>query len=175
MSEPQTVRAGTTVQWTRALPDYDAGTWTASYRLNAANLPTITITTTGSGTIHSVDAKPATTELWAAGTYVWFLEVTDGTDVFQLDTGTIEVVAKNATGSYLADAKSNLETAEAAYQARVNGGASSYSIKDRSLTRMSADELLKAIDYWRRRVSTLTDAERRRKGQSSRRITYARF
>jgi hypothetical protein len=174
--EPSRVRANTTVYWERVLSDYSADdSWTATYKLNASGLATITITTTGSGTTHTVDSKPATTTGWAAGDYVWVLLVTDGTDTFELDTGTIEVVAENATGNDLLDAQNYLAAAEAELGERVTGKPSSYSIKDRSLTRMDEGELRKTITYWRKRVQVLEDAERRRKGQKSKRIIHARF
>jgi hypothetical protein len=174
--EPSRIRANTTVYWERTLSDYSADdSWTATYKLNGSGLSTITITATGSGTTHTVDEKPATTTGWAAGSYVWHLQVSDGTDTFELDNGTIEIVAENATGNQLLDAQNYLAAAEAELGERVTGKPSSYSIKDRSLTRMGEAELRKTITYWRKRVQVLEDAERRRKGQRSKRIISARF
>lgn len=176
MAEPTKVRINTTVYWTRDVSEYKpADGWTASYVLNASGLSTITIATTGSGSRYTVDTKPATTGGWTAGKYVWYLKVTDGTDVFEIDTGTIEILAENATGDDLLDARAYLEQAELELKERSTGKASSYSIKDRSLTRASVEDLMKIVTYWRRRVNTLEDAERARKGVKSKKITYARF
>lgn len=175
MSEPLTVRANTTVKWERSIAYDSADGFSASYKLNATGLSTITITATLSGTDLSVDVKPATTTSWAAGTYAWYLTATDGTDTFELDSGTITILAENATGNDLLDAKSYLADAETELAARTTGKAESYSIKDRSLTRASAEELMKIIAYWRQRVSQLEDTERIAKGRKSNRITLARF
>lgn len=175
MSELTTIRANTTVAWERSI-DYDsADGYTASYVLNAAGLSTINISATLTGKSLTVDAKPATTTGWAAGTYAWYLKVTDGTDTFEVDTGTIKIIAENATGNDLIDARAYLASAETELAARTTGKAESYSIKDRSLTRASAEELMAIISYWRKRVTTLEDQERARKGKASKRITYARF
>lgn len=176
MAEPTKVRINTTVYWRRDVDTYKpVDGWTASYVLNAAGLSTITIATTGSGSTYTVDAKPATTGAWTAGKYVWYLRVTDGTDVFELDSGTIEILAENATGDDLLDARAYLEQAETELKERATGKASSYSIKDRSLTRASVEELMKIVTYWRKRVNALESEERARKGLKSKKITYARF
>jgi hypothetical protein len=174
--EPAKIRANTTVKWTRTIHDYDADDgWSAEYNLHAESLNSISIPTTGNGNEYTVDTKPATTTGWAAGVYNWILTVSDGTDTYEVDTGSIEVLAENATGNDLLDARAYLRAAEAEYQERVTGKASSYSIKDRSLTRMDAEELRNAIRYWRGRVTRLENEERARKGFRSNRITYARF
>lgn len=175
MSELSTIRANTTVKWERSINYDSADGYSASYVLNAAGLSTITISATLSGTTLTVDAKPATTTSWAAGTYAWYLKVTDGTDTFEVDSGTIKILAENATGNDLLDAKSYLADAETELAARTTGKAESYSIKDRSLTRASAEELMQIIAYWRKRVSVLEDQERIAKGRKSNRITLARF
>jgi len=176
MTEPLKVRINTTVTWEREIDSYSAADgWSASYVLNAAGLSTITIATTGSGNTFTVDAKPATTSAWTAGKYVWYLKVSDGTDIFEVDSGTIEILAENATGDDLLDARSYLSAAEAELDERTSGKASSYSIKDRSLTRASVEDLMKIVAYWRRRVNDLEQQERIRKGKKSKRITYSRF
>lgn len=175
MSVPASIRANTTAKWTESLSYDTADGWSASYVLSASGLPTITIDASSSGTDYTVDVKPTTTRTYPSGNYTYVLKVTDGTDTFVVESGTIEIIADNATGNKLLDAQSYLDAAEEEYQERVTGKPSSYSIKDRSLTRMDADELLKAISYWRKRVRQLDDEERRAKGQKSKRITYARF
>jgi hypothetical protein len=174
--EPETIRANTTLQWTRSISGYDAATWTASYRLTSSNdLTPITIPTTGSGTNYTVDVKPIVSATYAAATYVWNLTVTDGTDTFHIDSGVAQVISQDATGNELLDAKQYLIDAETELAARAAGKAESYSIKDRSLTRTSSSELMNIIKYWRTRVGVLENAERVRKGLPSKSITYARF
>jgi len=175
MPEPAKVRAGLTAKWDRQIDGYDSVSWSAEYNLHAEGLSSITISATGSGNEYSISVPPATTSTWAAGYYHWILTVTDGSDVFEIDSGGIEILSESATGNDLMDAKVILRKAEAEYEERITGKASSYSIKDRSLTRMDAEELRQAIGYWRRRVQALQDAERRRKGKPSNRIIYARF
>lgn len=175
MPEPSKVRAGLTAKWERQIDDYDAASWSAEYSLHAEGLTSIAVPTTGSGNEYSVNVPPTTTSTWAPGLYHYILTVTDGTDVFEIDSGSIEILSETASGNDLMDAKAVLAKAEAEYEERITGKASSYSIKDRSLTRMDADELRQAIGYWRRRVQALQETENRRKGKPSNRITYARF
>jgi len=174
-AEPSKIRANTTVYWERDIPGYDASTWTASYKFLSDSLSPVNVTTTGSGTTYTVDAKPSTTGGWAAGKYAWVLFVTDGTDTFEVDNGTIEIIAETATGNDLLDAKSYLKSAEAELAARVSGKPSSYSIKDRSLSRMGEADLRKTISYWRRRAEHLQALEDNRRGKPSRKIVGARF
>lgn len=177
IAEPTKVRASTTVYWERDLPNFLNTTWTATYTLNAAGLAQITFNASAGSTTqeHVVNVSAATTTNWAAGTYAWYLTVTDGTSIFEIDQGTIEILSATATGNDLLDAKANLAAAEAELVARTSGKANSYSIKDRSLTRMSESELLNAIKYWRAKVQTLTEQERIRKGGKSKRLIYSRF
>lgn len=173
--EPTQIRAGTTIKWERTESEYQDG-WTGAYKLNAAALAQITIPTTRSGAVYTVDQKPNVTDVYAAGAYTWIFSVTDGTDTFIADSGFISIIAFNATGNPLADAQKYLDQAEQELAERTTGKPSSYSIKDRSLTRMSADELIRAVSYWRQRVNILeAKTERERCRTSTRRITYARF
>ena len=173
--EPSKIRAGTTVKWERTENQYADG-FTGEYRLSGSVGPTIEIEATNTDGVFAVDEKPDVTELWAAGFYSWLFIVTDETDTFEVASGTIEIVALDSTGDALGDAKTYLEQAETELAARSSGKASSYSIKDRSLTRMSVTELLNAISYWRRRVTELEKALSQSKcKRSQRRITYGRF
>lgn len=87
----------------------------------------------------------------------------------------IEVVAETATGNELLDAMAYLDAAEVELAARVTGKPSSYSIKDRSLTRASVSELKSIIKYWTAKITSLKAADARRKGGVSRKITHTRF
>ncbi len=175
--EPSKIRAGANVKWERSVSsDYSAADgWSLEYRLNATDLSTIQISTTGSGTTYTVDHDSTVTGAWAAGTYTWTLIATKGDDKHVLDTGLIEVVAFDATGNDLIDAQNNLDKAETELAARAEGKASSYSIKDRSLTRADVDELMKIVSYWRKRVKALKSREARRKGRANPNISYVRF
>jgi len=175
MAEPEKVRAGSTVQWSRTASDYSDASWTGKYTLNAEGLPEIEISTTNDEGTFTVDAKPTETTNWNAAQYAWVFQVTDGTDIHIVDTGTIEVIALTATGDDLLDAQSYLSAAETELAARASGKPSSYSIADRSLTRASSDELMAIISYWRRRVNELKNERAVERGRGNRRMTYARF
>jgi hypothetical protein len=89
--EPTALSAGSTWTWKRTdLSDYPTSTFTLSYRFkNAASAFDVTASADGDAFLINVD--PATTAGLTAGRYDWRAFVTDGTDVFEVDTGVFEV------------------------------------------------------------------------------------
>lgn len=175
MATPQTIRAGTTANWTVTIDDYAASSgWSATYTLRAAGQSDITISTTGNGTTYTVDVAPATTTGYAADTYFYVLTVTDGTDTHEIDTGIIEVLAATQNTSDLLAAKANLATAISNYNSAMSKVAE-FGIKDRNQKQRSLEEMRAAISYWQRRVNHLEEADRRRRGFPSKNVSYVRF
>ena len=152
-TEPSQVRAGDTVKWTRLLSDYDPATWILSYALRG--LPgkiDITASDNGDGS-HLVSVTPATSTAWEPGIYSWAAQVTDGTDVYTVDHGTIEVLDDLSAISGVHDgrthAKKVLDAIEAVLENRATKDQESYSIAGRSLSRTSIADLLKLRDRYR--------------------------
>ncbi len=90
-SEPMTVRAGESWQWTRALAEYPATAWTLTYHaFNAEG--TWTLTASADGTVHLVHAGPDVTTEIPPGRYDWISQVSDGVEVFGVGAGSMVVL-----------------------------------------------------------------------------------
>lgn len=122
--EPASVRAGNTWQWTRALAQYPAPTWTLTYRaVNADSAFTLTATTEGSA--HAVKASPTTTAEIGPGRYDWIAQVSNGEDVFIVDEGSLTVLpdlSEVATHDGRSQARRILEAIDAMIEARATDG-----------------------------------------------------
>lgn len=176
MPVPNTVFQGTTFEADIVCPQRPPSAWTGTLRLTKTGQTDINIIGSGVGNKHIFTATPAQTQTWLAGRWNWTFLVTDGTDVFVIHQGSLTVAEINGAETALEAAKDAIhEVREALKQA--SGQPSSYSIKDRSLTRRTVDELLKLESYWQRRIQDLqadVDAKCNTK-TGNRRITYGRF
>lgn len=90
-AEPATIRAGDTVAWVKALPDYPASQWTLSYRLiNGASR--YDITAAPEGDAYRISLAAAVTATYAPGGYTWISWVSKGAERYSIDAGSIEVL-----------------------------------------------------------------------------------
>ena len=153
---------------------YPPGDYTASLELAQALGSTITITGIPDGDGFKFHASPSETGDWAGGAYVWGVKVSDGTDIFLAAQG-ITTVSNFAEPDDLLGARAKLESAEQELEARVKGKAINYSIQgglgSRQLQRMSTEELMQAIQYYRRLVNEIVSKQS--KGRSTQ--YYARI
>lgn len=150
--EPSEVRAGDTVKWKKYIADYmPADGWTLYYAINNSSaLIEITTSDNGDG-YHLVNEAPATTDLWAAGVYKWQSYVSDGTDRYTIETGTIEILPDltDAATDTRSIVKRTLDAIEAVIENRASIDQQSYTIAGRSLSRMSVEELLTLRDKYK--------------------------
>ena len=167
-SEPLTVRAGETWQWTRALAQYPAPDWTLVYRgVNADSA--FTLTASADGSAHLIDAGPDTTEDIAPGRYDWIAQVTDGSDVFGIGEGSITVLPdlSDATShDGRSQARRILEAIDAMVEARATDGdidVVKTAIGAR-VTEYRLDQLLKLRQHYAAIVARETQAQTGRGG-----------
>jgi hypothetical protein len=162
MSEPTQIHAGDTWEWTRAEAEYPAGTWTLTYYLRNAKAA-YNVTAAADGLGFAVSVAAATTAAYKPGRYDWIARVTDGTSVVTVGTGVITVLPNlGAAGAF--DGRSHarivLDALEAVIAGRATHDQSSYSIGNRSLSRMSIPELLSFRDSYRAMVASEERAAR---------------
>jgi hypothetical protein len=86
--------------------------WTAS--------AAITITASADGTDHLVEVAPATTGAYSSGRYEWVARVSDGTDIYTVDSGVLQVMP--AIGAAM-DTRSHARKMYEALNALVEGRA----------------------------------------------------
>lgn len=175
--EPTSARAGETWEWKKTLSDYPSDTWTLSYALhNAASL--IEITAAADGTGYLVDVAAATTGAYTAGRYDYVAQVTDGTDVYTVGTGSIDVLAKITAA---ADGRSHARIMLEAIQATLQGSATasqldivSGSHNGRAVTN-DRGLLLTMESRYSAMVAAEEDAQRVAQGLRSSRLVQTRF
>lgn len=156
-TEPIEVRAGDTVKWTRLLSDYPPSIWTLSYALRG--LPgeiNITATDNGDGS-HLVSVTPATTVAWKPGRYSWTAKVTNGSDVYTVDSGFVEILEDLSEISGAHDTRSHarkmLDALEAVLEGRASRSDTTYRLPDgRSLQNMTHLELRNEWIFWHAKV-----------------------
>lgn len=179
--EPQSVRAGDTIAWTKSLSDYPAPTWTLKYRLiNAAGA--LDITAGASGADHAVTVAAAVSTTWQPGRYTWQSYVTSGAQRFTLATGVMEVLpdlAKQAAGyETRSTARVILDQLEAAYKTYITNGQGhiqKYQIGEREMWFRSASDFIKQIEYWRSQTASEDAAAAIAAGLGNPRRLYVRF
>jgi hypothetical protein len=142
MTVPSSLTAGDTWEWTRDLADYPAGTWTLTYYLTKSGT-VLTAAATADGTTHEVSVAAATTAAYGAGRYRWQARVTNGTDVFTVEEGWVEVLPNPAT--FTGDPRSTSRQLLDAINCFLLGNATtaqqSMTINGRSISRWSLPEL----------------------------------
>lgn len=176
MSEPSSIYAGDTITWTKSLSAYPAPTWTLKYSL-VRDGGAYDITAAADGSDFLVTVPASTSADWLPADYTWTAYVTDSTQRFTVETGTIKVLANPASGGYDArtTAKVMLDNIEAYLIDPNNLAAASYSIGGRSLSRWSRGELLTERDRLMNEVRSQQAAQRIARGLGNPRRLYVRF
>lgn len=148
---PETFRKGTTVKWTLALSDYlpDDG-WTLKYYFTqTSDSRAVTATNNGDGTF-LVTITAVVAELFLAGDYTYFAEVTKTIDavvhVYEVDHGSLVIFPSSRISGAVdgrSTVKQHLDAVEAQLAGKLSAGdAASYSIAGRSLSKYTYAELL---------------------------------
>jgi len=177
-TEPTSVWAGDTWKWRREdLTDYPATAYTLSYYLHNASA-SATITATADGSNFAVTVAKAVTALIAAGRYFWAAFVSDTTERFQVDSGTIEVLpnlAASAATDRRTHARKVLEAIEAVLESRATVDQAGYTIAGRRLDKTPIADLLMLRGHYRDECQAEEQAERIANGMGNPKRILARF
>jgi hypothetical protein len=118
---PLTVHQGDSVSWQESLSDYPAGIWTLTLYCSRAG-DRFEIQASADGDIHSISVPASVSSDYGTGRFRWFARVTDGTDVFTIDDGWIEVLPNPASDRH--DWRSHARKMLDAIEATLEGQAS---------------------------------------------------
>lgn len=152
---PTTIPAGLTFSRRYTLTAYPADDgWVLSVLMRGPS--TINLTGTADGVQHVVSADAVTTEAWAPGVYAYSVRVAKGADKFEVDAGTVQVMADLAGVINGADMRSHaakvLAAIEAVLEKRATLDQERYTINNRELWRTPIADLLKLRDVYRLEV-----------------------
>lgn len=181
--EPAQVVAGDTWTWKRAdlSVDYPPASYVLSYALKregATGAPTI-ITATESGDDYQVTVAASVSVTYAAGVWRWEAYATRQSDGARVRVSYGQLIVKPNLAAATTDPREHaqrmLDAIEALLEGRATKDVNSMSIKDRSLTKMTVQELREWRDYYRAEVNRQKIAERRRLGKSTGRTMAVRF
>lgn len=142
--EPATLYAGTTVAWTKSLPDYPATTYTLTYYL-VGPVERYVITASASGSDYSIAVTAATSATWVAGKYRWASYAVNGATKYPVESGVVEIKLNMQTavaGDLRTHARKVLDAIEAVIENRASKDQEAMSIAGRSLQRTPIADLM---------------------------------
>jgi hypothetical protein len=145
-TEPTSFYAGDLVQWTKALSDYPASTWTLTYYLRGATGASITATAASNGVDFSVSIAAATTLTYSPGAYDLFGVVTSGLSTYTIYKGGVTITPAASSLNTTYDARSFnkrvLDALEASVAGQFTAEFQTISIGGKHLSRYSMAERL---------------------------------
>ena len=154
---PTSFAAGTTVTYTRTIPDYPATAgWTLSLRLSGIDV--LAQNATASGADYVVTLTAAATAPLHAGLYVFEERVTKGAEVYTVASGNVTVTANLATagaGDLQSWDEKTLAVVEAALAGRLTSDLESYQIAGRAVTKIPIKDLLELRNQLSARVARM--------------------
>jgi len=179
-NEPATLRAGDTIAWTRAVPDYTADSWTLKYQARG-QAGGFTITAAADGAEYLVTVPAATSAAYPPGRYRWVAWVEAGSNKHTVATGEWDVLPDLRTADVgspfdgRSQARRTLDAIEAVIENRATTDQMAYSIAGRSLQRMSVADLLLLRDRYKGMVQAEVAADRLASGMGGARRLLVRL
>lgn len=179
--EPASFVAGSTLRFDIEPGEYPPGdSWILTYYLHPGAAGTvISFASTDVGGNHRINVDEATTAGWAAGRYRYKVHVADGTDVFEIRAGVMEILADPSAGTavdYREHPEIVLEALEALIEGKaLRGDQTSFSIAGRQITRMTPEEIRGWRDDYAAQVAKIRAEDRKRRGLGNFRKIRTRF
>lgn len=172
--EPETIRKGDTVKWKKLAIAYGVQRkpgdgWTLTYTLSTLNFSTTIASTTDDGGSFQITVAATVTDDWLSGNYSWQAKVSDGSETFTIDRGAFEVLPDfgefDGRGSDNRSlARRTLAALESVLEGKARKDQVTYSIGDRSISRMTWTELMDARDRLRIEVESEGRKQRAKQG-----------
>lgn len=172
-TEPESIVAGSFTQWRRDIP-YSPAEYTASYRFIPVNGGSqYTLSGSKPDDYWLFVASSVATAAWLSGTYRWDLLVTRLADSETSIVLTGSILVHASTSERRTHAEIMIVKIESILSGRADNDIESYSIKSRSLTRMTVKELTQWRDYYLDEVGRTGGSST--VGRADRNTVYVRF
>jgi hypothetical protein len=147
---PTKIRCGETVEFSASFSGYPATTYQLEYHLQNSSYH-YQITATADGSDYDINITSGISVAWATGEYVYTAQVTDGTNAYIVESGTVEVLPSlTVAADRRSHAKKMLDAIEDLLEGRSVSDVQSYTIAGRSLSKLTIEQLL----YWRDRYKS---------------------
>lgn len=181
--EPTIVTVGDFIQWKRSdlVSDYPPDLYTATYiaRITGGGANEIQLEGTDQTTHYLFSVSSAVSADFVPGYYHWQLEIVRNSDSERIvvDTGTFtaNVDLDVNQSDPRTHAEIMVDKIESILQGRADSDVANYSIKDRSLTKLSISELLQWRDYYRLELRKEKTAQLIAKGETTGATVKVRF
>jgi len=149
---PKKLTAGESVSWSVSLSDYPASdSWELTYTLVKSDTR-LQIVAAASGDDHLIEIAIATTAAYDPGEYEFQAHISNGTEKYQVDSGSIEVVTDFATQTTGFDSRSHnkkvLDLLEAAIEGRASKTQMSQKVGGVEVQHMALADLRKERDVY---------------------------
>lgn len=181
--EPASLVIGDFVQWKRSdlVNDYPTADYSAEYvaRIDAGGSSEIKIAATEANAYYLFTVTSSDSASFNAGMYNWQLEITQtstGNRVV-VDRGHFEILDDLDVNGVDPRTHAEIMVAkiESLLQGKADSDVSNYSIGNRSLTKLSFEELMNAREYYQREVVRHMNEERVRHGKTGSSTIRVRF
>lgn len=179
-SEPKTVSAGNTIQWTKSVSDYPADQgWVLSYAFVSTVGNKFGVTATASGSEFLVTIAASTSAGYVAGTWTWQAYVSKAAERFLVDSGSMKILPDYSAQATTLDTRSHarrcLELIMLAMEGRLPDGLDGYSIGGVDIRMIGLAQLRELYDKYLSDVMSEDAADRIANGLGSGRNIYVRF
>lgn len=152
--EPDEIRSGDSVSWTRDFGDYPATTYTLTYYFRGPT--TLDKAATASGTSFLLSLSATETGQLQAGTYWWEAKASSGSTVVTLSAGSVKILPNFADSAAVqagfdgrTHARKCLDAIDAMMEGRASAAQQSYTIVgQRTVTMLTPSELIKWRGYY---------------------------
>ena len=181
--EPRNIFKGETIVWKRTDIgiDYDPSihsmVWEASLESNGSTRFSATVTE--SGTEYTFTLDDSATANYTAGDYFWVLKVIQTSDSEKLVIDSGKMTVKDnffaTTGDTRSHAKIMVDKIESILEGKADSDVSSYSIGNRSLSKMTPEELTTWRDYYKAEYNREVAKERIDRKEGTGNIIKVRF
>jgi len=181
--EPRNIFKGETIVWKRTDIgiDYDPSShsmvWEASLESNGSTRFSATVTE--SGTEYTFTLDDSATANYTAGDYFWVLKVIQTSDSEKLVIDSGKMTVKDnffaTTGDTRSHAKIMVDKIESILEGKADSDVSSYSIGNRSLSKMTPEELTNWRDYYKAEYNRELRKEQIDRGEGTGNTIKVRF
>lgn len=176
-TEPQSITAGDTLEWKKALPDYPSSLFVLKYSLQRIGSPLIRFAATADESGHAVTVAADVTANFLPGVYAWtsFAEGISTGRRHTIARGTISILPSPLAELGSSHASRMLALIEAALEGRIPRGLETTDIDGQVLERISFEQLHKLKVVYRAEVTAETNRAEIAAGLPNRRNSFARF
>lgn len=162
---PKSIQAGVSFRVEIVAPDYPIPGWQMYALLRGP--AALRLDASGEDTLHVFAVPGSQTSEFVPGKYAISVRVTDGTDVFEVESGPLSIIGDIAKFSSGHDPRGHAERVLSAIEAVIEGRASkdqqSYTINGRTLVRTSIAELLQLRETYRAEVAKMNSGGRHKR------------